>query len=80
MTPLPFLSRSPLRFRHFVPLLGFVVPTAGIGYGVVIPRSCIAGWNELTIGFAVTILSASLTYCLGLRAVARECSEAGAKR
>ena len=32
-----------LRLRHFTPLAGFVVPTVLIGYGVVIPRSCIAG-------------------------------------
>ena len=74
------MTRFPLRFRHFVPLVGFVVPTAGIGYGVVIPRSCIAGWNELTIGFAVSILSASITYFLGLRAVVRERIEAGGSR
>ena len=34
--------------RHYVPLVGFVVPTVLIGYGVVIPRSCIAGINDLT--------------------------------
>ena len=37
--------------RHFVPLVGFVVPTVVIGYGFVIPGSCIAGVNELTRGF-----------------------------
>jgi len=59
--------------RHFVPLLGFVVPTLAIGYGVVIPRSCIAGWNELTVGFAATVLGACLTYWAGLRRAVREC-------
>jgi len=58
-----------MTWRHFLPLVGFVLPTAAIGYGVVIPRSCIAGVNELTIGFAVTIGAACLTYVLGLRAV-----------
>jgi hypothetical protein len=57
--------------RHFVPLLGFVVPTLAIGYGVVIPRSCIAGLNELTIGFATTVAGACVTYFLGLRAALR---------
>jgi hypothetical protein len=42
--------------RHFVSLVGFVVPTVVIGYGFVIPRSCIAGVNELTVGFATTIV------------------------
>jgi ABC-type Fe3+ transport system permease subunit len=54
--------------RHLVPLIGFVVPTVVIGYGYVIPRSCIAGWNQLTVGFGVTILSACVTYVLGVRA------------
>ena len=52
------------------PLAGFVVPTVAIGYGIVIPRSCIAGWNELTLGFAATVLGACLTYWAGLRLVA----------
>jgi len=57
-----------MTFRHFVPLIGFVVPTLVIGYGFVIPRSCIAGVNELTIGFGVTVLSACVTYVVGVRA------------
>lgn len=31
--------------RLYLPLLGFTTPTIVIGYGVVIPRSCIAGMN-----------------------------------
>jgi len=58
-----------MKTRHYIPLVGFVVPTIVIGYGVVIPRSCIAGINELTIGFATTVLGACVTYVLGLRAV-----------
>ena len=54
-------------FKHAAPLLGFVAPTVVIGYGFVIPRSCIAGVNELTIGFATTILGACITYVLGVR-------------
>jgi len=57
-----------MTFRHVVPLIGFVVPTLVIGYGFVIPRSCIAGVNELTIGFGVTVLSACVTYVVGVRA------------
>lgn len=61
-----------MRFRHYVPLIGFVLPTVVIGYGFVIPRSCIAGVNELTIGFAGSIAGACLTYVLGIRAALRE--------
>jgi len=61
-----------MKIRHYIPLAGFVIPTIVIGYGVVIPRSCIAGVNELTIGFATTVLGACVTYLLGLRAVFRD--------
>ena len=64
------MKRLDLRLRHFAPLAGFVVPTVLIGYGVVIPRSCIAGWNELTVGFGATVLGACLTYWAGLRVAA----------
>jgi SAM-dependent methyltransferase len=56
------------RVRPYIPLIGFVLPTVVVGYGVVIPRSCIAGVNELTIGFGTTILGAVLTYIAGQRA------------
>jgi hypothetical protein len=55
-----------------LPLIGFIVPTLVIGFGFVIPRSCIAGINELTIGFASTIAGACLTYWLGLSAARRQ--------
>ena len=57
------------RVRPYIPLIGFVVPTVVVGYGVVIPRSCIAGVNELTIGFGTTLLGAVLTYFAGQRVV-----------
>jgi SAM-dependent methyltransferase len=57
------------RVRPYIPLIGFVLPTVVVGYGFVIPRSCIAGVNELTIGFGTTILGAVLTYVAGQRAV-----------
>jgi len=66
------MTRPPLAFRHYVPLLGFVVPTVAIGYGFVIPHSCIAGWNDLTLGFAATVGGACLTYVAGLRLALRE--------
>jgi len=65
-------DRGKLEPRHFAPLAGFVVPTVLIGYGIVIPRSCIAGLNQLTLGFAATLLGACLTYWAGLRLVARD--------
>ena len=58
--------------HYFYPLLGFVVPTVLIGFGVVIPKSCIAGINDLTIGFTVTLVSACVTYWMGLRTVLRD--------
>lgn len=57
------------RVRPYIPLIGFVVPTVVVGYGIVIPRSCIAGVNELTVGFGTTIVGAILTYIAGQRAV-----------
>jgi hypothetical protein len=53
--------------RHYLPLVGFVVPTVVIGYGVVIPHSCIAGINELSLGFATTVVGACITYVIGVR-------------
>jgi hypothetical protein len=61
-----------MKMRHLVPLIGFVVPTVGIGYGVVIPRSCIAGVNALTVGFATTVIGACVTYVVGIHAVVRD--------
>jgi ABC-type Fe3+ transport system permease subunit len=57
------------RLKPYLPLLVVVVPTVVIGYGFVIPRSCIAGVNELTVGFGVTIFASILTYFAGQRAV-----------
>jgi len=61
-----------MKLRYFYPLLGFVIPTVLIGYGIVIPRSCIAGVNELTLGFAATVAGACLTYWAGLRLAVRD--------
>src|SRR5262245_14864534 len=65
-------GERPMKLRYFYPLVGFVVPTLAIGYGLVIPRSCIAGLNDLTIGFATTVLGAGLTYWYGLQTVVRD--------
>ena len=61
-----------MKARYYVPLAGFVIPTVVIGYGFVIPRSCIAGVNELTIGFATTVIGACITYIAGVRAVLKD--------
>lgn len=53
--------------RLWIPLLLFLVPTLLIGFGVVIPASCIAGFNELTIGFLGTVVGSALTYVCGVR-------------
>ncbi len=56
------------KVRYYVPLVGFIVPTLVIGYGFVIPCSCIAGVNELSVGFGSTVFGAVLTYVAGIRA------------
>ena len=54
--------------RLSMPLVLFAVPTVVIGYGFVIPKSCIAGWNALSFGFGTTVLGACMTYAAGVRA------------
>ena len=56
-----------MNLRHFVPLLSFAIPTLLIGYGIVIPRSCIAAFNELSVGFGTTVLGACFAYLAGIR-------------
>lgn len=67
----PTTDSTRLRASDLVPLAAFLVPTIAIGYGVVIPKSCIAGVNSLTIGFALTLVSACITYLVGVRAARR---------
>lgn len=66
-----------MKLRHFYPLIGFVIPTVVIGYGIVIPRSCIAGINDLTVGFASSVIGACATYYFGGRAVAKDLNPGG---
>jgi len=78
MTREPAGGEGPrMRIRHFAPLIGFLVPTLAIGYGLVIPRSCIAGWNDLTLGFASTVIGAGITYWVGVRQALRGASPGG---
>jgi SAM-dependent methyltransferase len=57
--------------RHFYPLLLFVVPTLVMGYGVVLPRNGITGFNEITMGFASALVGACFAYISGVRSVFR---------
>jgi hypothetical protein len=61
-----------MKLSYLYPLFGFIVPTVVFGYGLVIPRSCIAGINDLTIGFTVTLVSACVTYWIGVRNALRD--------
>jgi SAM-dependent methyltransferase len=58
---------SVAQVRLYVPLLGFVIPTLAMGYGVVLPRHGICGMNEITLGFGSTVFGAALTYVTGVR-------------
>ena len=69
--PAPGQSRACLRPHHFLPLIGFLVPTVAIAYGIVLPRNGVAGVNELTVGFAATLLGAAVTYIIGVAVVVR---------
>ncbi len=51
----------------YLPLMLHLIPTLGVGYFIVIPQSCIAGINELTIGFAAANLGFVLSYVGGIR-------------
>jgi SAM-dependent methyltransferase len=58
---------SAAQVRLYAPLLGFVIPTLAIGYGVVLPRHGICGVNEITLGFGSTVFGSALTYIAGVR-------------
>jgi hypothetical protein len=60
-----------IKKRDLVPLVLYLVPTIGIGYGYVIPKHGIDGWNELTVGFGGAILGAVVTYLVGVGAARR---------
>jgi len=69
--PQPGQRRACVRPHHFLPLVGFLLPTAVVGYGIVLPRSCAAGVNELTIGFGATLIGVAITYAIGVVAALR---------
>jgi hypothetical protein len=53
-------------------LIMHLAPTLLIGYAIVIPRSCIAGVNAETVGFAAAIAGFALAYAAGVRLARRE--------
>jgi hypothetical protein len=69
--PPPAPSPPRLRAVDLVPLVGFVVPTVAIGYGLVLPRHGFGGWNEVSFGFATSIVAACVTYVIGVRQALR---------
>jgi ABC-type Fe3+ transport system permease subunit len=63
--PEPGQRRASLRPHHLLPLVGFLVPTIVIGYGVVLPEHA-PGINELSVGFATTLIGVVITYVVGV--------------
>jgi hypothetical protein len=59
------------RPRHLAPLVGFLVPSVLIGYGIVLPRAGVSGLDELSLGFASTLLGATVTYLIGIKMALR---------
>jgi hypothetical protein len=57
--------------HYFLPLAAHVVGTLAIGFGAVIPGSCIAGVNALTVGFLGSIVSTVVAYWVGIRLAVR---------
>ena len=58
-----------MKMRYFMPLAAHVAATVAIGFGHVIPGSCIAGVNALTGGFVMSIVSTCVAYWVGMRMV-----------
>jgi hypothetical protein len=69
--PAPGARRACVRPHHFLPLAVFLLPTIAIGYGVVLPRNELGGVNELTVGFAGSLVGATVTYVVGVLAALR---------
>lgn len=64
---------------RYLPLLAHVIPTLVIGYGLVIPGSCIAGWNALTVGFGASVAGTCVAYALGQRVALGSAAEGGTR-
>jgi ABC-type Fe3+ transport system permease subunit len=61
-----------MKLRVAMPLVGFLVPSLVIGYGFVLPRAGFGGVNEMSIGYAATLIGATITYVIGVRAARRD--------
>jgi hypothetical protein len=66
-----------MRLYYFYPLFGYVVQTVVVSYGFVIPSSCIAGVNKLTVAFGCNLLGVCLTYFLGVCVMLSPAKNAG---
>jgi hypothetical protein len=66
--PLPDPQRRSAcaRPRHFLPLAGYLVPSAIIAYGFVLPSAGHSGVNALSLGFASSLVGAAVTYVIGV--------------
>ena len=65
MTPLSFFpSRRDIGLLTLI-LLSHLIPTIVIGFGFVIPGSCIAGINQYTLGFISSIVGYVPTFFFG---------------
>jgi hypothetical protein len=69
LRPRPYVDALLLTYA---PLLAHIVPTLVIGFGLVIPNSPIAGFNEYTIGFAATVAGFVPAYLVGVRIARRQ--------
>ena len=56
---------------RWLPLVLHVVPSAIIGFVIVIPGSCIGGFNEHSVGFALTLAGFVPAYAAGLKLARR---------
>lgn len=59
--------------RLAVPLASHLVPTAVIGYGLVLPAAALPATGPVGIGFAASLAGTIITYVVGVR-MARQCS------
>ena len=64
--PTPGQRSTCIRPRHFVPLAGFLIPSAVIAYAFVLPRAGLSGVNELSVGFASSLVGATVAYVIGV--------------
>jgi hypothetical protein len=64
--PDPGQASKCIRPRHFVPVVGFLIPSTVIAYGFVLPRAGLSGVNELSVGFASSLIGATVTYVIGV--------------